>query len=96
MFVGAVADNFGEKVRQKVFHAQIVVDSERVKREEKTYKPLPEIYSFRDEKGRDTMQQEVQDNYRRIKKEVEQIIQDELKRIERTPELAHLLKSEEK
>lgn len=42
------------------------------------------------------MQQEVQDNYRRIKKEVEQIIQDELKRIERTPELAHLLKSEEK
>ena len=26
----------------------------------------------------------------------EQIIQDELKRIERTPELAHLLKSEEK
>ena len=95
MFVGAVADNFGEKVRQKVFHAQIVVDSERVKREEKTYKPLPEIYSFRDEKGRDTMQQEVQDNYRRIKKEVEQIIQDELKRIEQTPELAHLLSKEE-
>ena len=95
MFVGAVADNFGEEVRQKVFHAQIVVDSERVKREEKTYKPLPEIYSFRDEKGRDTMQQEVQDNYRRIKKEVEQIIQDELKRIERTPELAHLLQGEE-
>ena len=96
MFVGAVADNFGEEVRQKVFHAQIVVDSERVKHEEKAYKPLPEIYSFRDEEGRDTMQQEVQDNYRRIKKEVEQIIQDELKRIERTPELAHLLKSEEK
>lgn len=79
-----------------MFHAQIVVDSERVKHEEKAYKPLPEIYSFRDEEGRDTMQQEVQDNYRRIKKEVEQIIQDELKRIERTPELAHLLKSEEK
>ena len=38
------------------------------------------------------MQQDVQDNYRRIKKEVEQIIQDELKRIEQTPELAHLLK----
>ena len=75
MFVGAVADNFGEEVRQKVFHAQIVVDSERVKHEEKAYKPLPEIYSFRDEEGRDTMQQEVQDNYRRIKKEVEQIIQ---------------------
>ena len=68
MFVGAVADNFGEEVRQKVFHAQIVVDSERVKHEEKAYKPLPEIYSFRDEEGRDTMQQEVQDNYRRIKK----------------------------
>ena len=96
MFVGAVADNFGEEVRQKVFHTQIVVDNERVKHEEKAYKPLPEIYSFRDEEGRDTMQQEVQDNYRRIKKEVEQIIQDELKRIEQTPELAHLLKSEEK
>ena len=33
MFVGAVADNFGETIDQKIFHAQIVVDNEAVQRE---------------------------------------------------------------
>jgi hypothetical protein len=31
MFVGAVADNFDEKIDQKIFHCQIVVDNEKVK-----------------------------------------------------------------
>jgi hypothetical protein len=31
MFVGAVADNFDEKIDQKFFHCQIVVDNEKVK-----------------------------------------------------------------
>ena len=33
MFVGAIADNFDERIEQKIFHAEIVVDNERVKRE---------------------------------------------------------------
>lgn len=31
MFVGAVADNFDERIDQKIFHAEIVVDSAKVK-----------------------------------------------------------------
>ena len=31
MFVGAVADNFDERIEQKIFHAEIVVDNEKVK-----------------------------------------------------------------
>ena len=33
MFVGAVADNFDERIEQKIFHCEIVVDNEKVKRE---------------------------------------------------------------
>ena len=33
VFVGAVSDNFDERIEQKIFHAEIVVDNERVKRE---------------------------------------------------------------
>ena len=41
MFVGAVADNFSERIEQKIFHCEIVVDAEKVKREEQAYKPIP-------------------------------------------------------
>ena len=37
MFVGAVADNFDERIEQKIFHAEIVVDDEQVKRETARY-----------------------------------------------------------
>lgn len=37
------ADNFGEKIEQKIFHAQIVVDTEKVANETKNYKPIPQI-----------------------------------------------------
>ena len=33
MFVGAVSDNFDERIEQKIFHAEIVVDNEAVKQE---------------------------------------------------------------
>ena len=54
MFVGAVADNFGETIEQKIFHAQIVVDNEAVQKETADYQPIPEISSFLDEDGNDT------------------------------------------
>ncbi len=37
MFVGAVADNFDERIEQKIFHCEIVVDNEKVKRETARY-----------------------------------------------------------
>ena len=91
MFVGAVADNFGEKIDQKIFHAQIVVDNEAVARETAAYVPIPEITVFRDENGKDCMERIVMENYERIREEVNRIIQKELKRIKADPKLKHLI-----
>jgi len=91
MFVGAVADNFGETIDQKIFHAQIVVDNEAVQRETAAYQPIPEISSFLDENGNDTMEQQIQANYRQIKQDIVELVENELIRIENDPELKHLL-----
>lgn len=47
-FVGSVADNFGEEIKQKVFNAKIMIDGNAVKAEEKAYKPIPPVYNFND------------------------------------------------
>ena len=91
MFVGAVADSFDQKIDQKIFHCEIVVDSEKVRQEKKAYRPIPVITDFRDENGNDHMKEMIQENYNRIKAEVKQIVADELQRIQNDPALAHLL-----
>ncbi len=93
MFVGAVADNFSERIEQKIFHCEIVVDAEKVRREEQAYKPIPVITDFTDAEGNDRMKEMVQENYNRIKTEVRQIVADELQRIQSDPELQHLLQN---
>ena len=91
MFVGAVTDNFGETIDQKIFHAQIVVDNDAVQKETAAYQPIPEISSFLDENGNDTMEQQIQVNYRQIKQDIVELVENELIRIENDPELKHLL-----
>ncbi|KAA2318348.1 type IV secretion system DNA-binding domain-containing protein [Bacteroides caccae] len=91
IFVGAVADNFGEIIEQKIFHAQIVVDNEAVQKETAAYQPIPEISSFLDAEGNDTMEQQIQANYRQIKQDIVELVENELIRIESDPELKHLL-----
>jgi len=91
MFVGAVADNFTERIEQKIFHCEIVVDSEQVKQEESKYLPIPIITNFTDKDGNDFMSEQIQGNYNRIKQEVRQIVADELERIRNSPDLQHLL-----
>lgn len=91
MFVGAVADNFGERIEQKIFHCEIVVDSEKVKQEESRYQKIPVITDFTDENGNDRMKETVQENYNRIKADVKQIVSDELERIKNDPALCKLL-----
>ena len=93
MFVGAVADNFNERIDQKIFHCEIVVDAEKVKREEQAYKPIPVITDFTDADGNDRMKEMIQENYNRIRAEVRQIVADELQRIQSDPELQHLLQN---
>ena len=93
MFVGSVADTFDERIEQKIFHCEIVVDAEKVKREEKDYKPIPIITDFTDEDGIDRMKERVQENYNRIKEDVKQIVKDELERIANDDNLKHLLQT---
>ena len=93
MFVGAVADNFNERIEQKIFHCEIVVDEEKVRREEQAYKPIPVITDFTDADSNDRMKEMIQENYNRIRAEVRQIVADELQRIQSDPELQHLLQN---
>ena len=95
MFVGSVSDNFTERIEQKIFHAEIVVDAEKVKREESNYKKIPIITDFTDENGNDRMKEQIQENYNRIKADVKQIVAEELKRIGDDPELAYLLQQKQ-
>lgn len=93
-FVGAVSDNFGEEIEQKIFHAQIVVDNEAVAAETKNYRKIPVINPFLDAQGKDIMQQQIQRNYEKIKRDVVEIIMDELERIKTDLKFSYLLKSE--
>ena len=91
MFVGSVSDNFTERIEQKIFHAEIVVDTDKVKREESHYQPIPIINDFKDTDGNDCMKQTIQDNYNQIKEDVKQIVKDELGRIAGDESLKHLI-----
>ena len=90
-FVGAVSDNFGEKIEQKIFHAEIIVDHEKVSGEEKNYKKIPVINEFRDREGNDIMTQQIGRNYDRIKADAQAIINMEMERIKNDPELCRRL-----
>ncbi|MDM1402453.1 type IV secretory system conjugative DNA transfer family protein, partial [Myroides odoratimimus] len=91
MFVGAVSDDFSQKIKQKFFHAQILIDSDRIKNQEINYKKIPTLTSFTDYKGNDHLDRAITDNYNQIKKDVELLVKNEIKRIENDPDLVHLL-----
>ncbi|MDM1496775.1 YWFCY domain-containing protein [Myroides odoratimimus] len=91
MFVGAVSDDFSQKIKQKFFHAQILIDSDRIKNQEMNYKKIPTLTSFTDYKGNDHLDRAITDNYNQIKKDVELLVKNEIKRIENDPDLVHLL-----
>lgn len=95
MFVGAIADNFDERIEQKIFHCEIVVDNAKVAAETKAYQSIPIITDFKDENGVDKMKEQIQLNYNRIKEETKQIVAEELQRIKDDPSLAHLLQQQE-
>ena len=91
MFVGSVSDNFDERIEQKIFHAEIVVDNEKVAAETKAYQEIPQIISFVNEHGDDKMKQEIETNYKEIKQDIVQVIKTELERIKNDPDLQHLV-----
>ena len=87
-------DNWDQKITQKIFHCEIVIDTAIERQEESNYVDLPVINSFLVD-GCDKMQEIVEMNYNRIKNEATQIIIDEMKRIKADPKLKHLIKNKE-
>ncbi|MGN6639032.1 MAG: type IV secretory system conjugative DNA transfer family protein [Mucilaginibacter sp.] len=69
-FVGVVADNPGEPIQFKAFHARIINDHQAIAKEEASYQELPSIRKMTPEV--------VRDNYLRIKMDIQQLILEEL------------------
>ena len=92
MFVGAVSDNFDERIDQKIFHAEIVVDSAKVSADMKTYKPIPNITDFTDEESCDTLKETIESNYRKVKQEILSLVDSEIEQIKNNSLLSHLIK----
>jgi len=73
-FVGMVADNPEEKIKLKMFHAEIQQNHEAIGHEIAAYKEIPTIGNVTAE--------DIQTNYQRIKKDVERLIDSELKKLD--------------
>lgn len=82
-FVGMVADDPDNKIELKAFHASIINDHNAIKAETDRYKPLPVI--------RQVEKQMVNRNYFNIKRDIEELIDNELDRMGADPGLQHLL-----
>lgn len=92
MFVGAVSDNFDERIEQKIFNAEIVVDTAKVKSEEAAYNAIPILTDFQDTtENKVIMKAIINANYKKVKQDVIAIVAKELERIRNTPSLKHLL-----
>lgn len=69
-FVGIVADDPDQKIDLKIFHSEILNDHDAIRQEELFYVPIPAV--------RNISQQEIQDNYFKIKEDVKNIIAEKL------------------
>ena len=78
--------------KKKVLHAGNVVDSAKVSAKSTEYKPIPSFTDFTDENGNDSMKEQIQTNYSRIKDDVRAIVDEEIKRISDDPDLSYLIK----
>ena len=92
MFVGAVSDNFDERIEQKIFHAEIIVNSAKVSAEIKAYQPIPVIVDFINEDGSDNLEETIKFNYRKVKLEIRSLVDYEIERIKQNPSLSNLIK----
>jgi hypothetical protein len=72
-FVGMVADDPNEKIKLKMFHAEIQNDAEKLNEEAKHYKPIPQFSNVNS--------QQVMDNYFQIKLDVKTLIEREVKKL---------------
>ena len=92
MFVGAVSDNFDERIEQKIFHAEIVVDVAKVAAESQAYHSIPVIAEFLNEDGSDSLSETIEANYKSVKQEILSLVESEIERIKNDANLKHLIK----
>ncbi|HLP37595.1 conjugal transfer protein MobC [Lacibacter sp.] len=72
-FVGLIADNPDEKIKLKMFHAEIINDADKLNAEAATYKNIPVICSV--------TQQQVMDNFYQVKMDIKRLIGEEVRRL---------------
>jgi hypothetical protein len=72
-FVGMVADDPHEKIKLKMFHAEIINDADKLNTEVAAYKNIPAVSTV--------TQQQVMDNFYQVKMEVKRLIAEEVERI---------------
>lgn len=82
-FVGIVADNPGQEIKQKIFHCKVTKDAKAADRERKGYKELPVVRSL--ENGI------VQQNFLQIKADISDIVNAEISSIMNDPAKAYLV-----
>ena len=79
-FVGLVADTPDQPMALKGFHARVINDHAEIKKEESAYQDIPAC--------RKLGETEVMDNYKRIKAEINELVESELERMMDSPGLA--------
>ena len=82
-FVGAVADDPHQKIELKAFHCQILNDYEAIRQEESEYQELPVIRSINNGA--------VQENYFQIKRDIRNLIDSQMQKIEGHPDYKRLV-----
>ena len=92
IFVGAVSNNFDERIEQKIFHAEIVVDVTKVSAEAKACQPIPIIAEFLNEDGSDSLSETIEANYKCVKQDILSLVESEIERIKNDAKLKHLIK----
>lgn len=72
-FVGLVTDNPDEKIKLKMFHAEILNDADKLNTEIRNYKDIPVVSAV--------TPQQVSDNYHQVKIDVKRLLEAEVQRL---------------
>lgn len=78
-FVGMVADNPDDKIKLKMFHAEILQNTELINNEMKTFKEIPPVYNI--------SHQDIQDNFYQVKLDIQQLIKNVVIKLESQPKM---------
>lgn len=90
-FVGAVADNFDEAIKQKIFHARLLLEPAMIAELERV-KPIPPGVEFAQISDHQ-LSYMLETNYNGVKKDISALIQAEIERLTNNPALKHLVEN---